>query len=63
MLSCPVPWSSVFESANGCAVYIKIILIMFGVSFGLLSDNNAAAPATIGVDIDVPLDALRLGAA
>src|ERR1051326_4853634 len=54
-LSSPAPWSSVLKPANGCAVYIRSILIMFGVRLEFASNKSAAAPETIGVDIDVPL--------
>ena len=36
-------------------MYIKSILTMFGVKLEFASNKRAAAPATIGVDIDVPL--------
>ncbi len=36
-------------------MYIKSILTMFGVKLEFASNKRAAAPATIGADIDVPL--------
>src|ERR1044071_408986 len=55
ILSWPAPCSNMLELGNCCAVYIRIILTMFGVSFGLACNIKAAAPATTGVAIDVPL--------
>src|SRR5258706_11463358 len=55
ILISPMPCSNVLKPANGCAVYIRIALTRFGVSLGFAWSNNAAAPATTGVDIDVPL--------
>src|SRR5262252_8485452 len=51
----PAPCSSMLKPANGCAVYIKSALTMLGVSFEFACKSKAAAPATIGVAIDVPL--------
>ncbi len=36
-------------------MYIRSILTMFGVRLELASSKRAAAPETIGADIDVPL--------
>src|ERR1043166_126748 len=55
----PAPCSSILKPASGCAVYIKIILIMFGVRLGLASSSTAAAPATIGLETEVPLRRIR----
>src|SRR5258707_5304949 len=55
MLSSPVPCSSMLAPASGCAVYIRIALTMFGVRFGLACSSRAAAPATAGEAIEVPL--------
>src|SRR6266404_2975701 len=60
MLISPVPCSSMFEPLSFCAVYIRIILIMFGVSFELTWSKRAAAPATIGVAIEVPFRIISL---
>ena len=57
--SSPVPCSSMLKPASGSAVYIKIILIIFGVSFGFACSIRAAAPETIGVAIEVPLRYIR----
>src|SRR2546423_14447588 len=51
----PAPCSNMLKPASGCAVYIKIILTMFGVSFGLSWSKRAAAPAAQGAGIEVPL--------
>src|SRR5713101_1787363 len=54
-LSSPVPCSSMLYPAIGPAVYINAILTMLGVRLGLICSINAAAPATTGVAIEVPL--------
>src|SRR5258706_15064024 len=51
----PVPCSSMLKPLIGPAVYIRIILIMLGVSLGLAWSKRAAVPATTGVAIEVPL--------
>ena len=58
-LTCPVPCSSSLKPAIGPAVYIKAILTIFGVSFGLICSISAATPDTIGVAIEVPLRYIR----
>src|SRR5437763_5847019 len=55
MLISPAPCSNILKPARGCAVYIRIILTMFGVRFGLACSSRAAAPVATGADIDVPL--------
>src|SRR5215213_8885218 len=51
----PAPCSIWLEPASCCEVYIKIIFTMFGVKLGLTWRSRAAAPATTGVAIEVPL--------
>ena len=58
MLTSPAPCSNMLAPASGCAVYIRIALTMFGVRPGFACSNRAAAPATIGVAIDVPLSSI-----
>src|SRR5882762_4288090 len=53
--SSPAPCSSMLNFASGWAVYIKIILIRFGVRVGLASNSTATAPATMGDETEVPL--------
>src|SRR6266550_8198314 len=60
MFNSPAPCSSILEPASGCAVYIRIILIMFGVSFGFASNRTAIAPATMGAETEVPLRRMLL---
>src|SRR5689334_5331927 len=54
-LSWPAPCSKVLKPASGWAVYISSTFTMFGVRLEFVSNSSAAAPATIGADIDVPL--------
>src|SRR5918911_5028362 len=51
----PAPCSKLLKPASGCAVYMRIALIRLGVNFGLACKSKAAAPATTGVAIEVPL--------
>src|SRR5947209_2599919 len=51
----PAPCSSMLKPESCCAEYIRIILIVFGVRFGLACNIKATVPATTGVAIDVPL--------
>src|ERR1043166_3253233 len=51
----PAPWSDLLYPFKGWAVYIKIILMTFGVRLEFASSSRAAVPATTGVDIEVPL--------
>src|SRR6185436_14827708 len=55
MFSSPAPCSNMLKFANGWAVYMRIVLIMLGVSFGFASRRTATAPATIGLETEVPL--------
>src|SRR6266403_4189529 len=55
ILSSPAPCSNVLKPRSGWAVYIKKALTIFGVRVGLACNSKAAAPATIGVAMDVPL--------
>src|ERR1051326_7599642 len=59
-LTWPAPCSNMLKPASGCAVYIRIVLTMFGVRLGLTCSSKAAAPATTGADIDVPLRYISL---
>src|SRR5215213_8985598 len=51
----PAPWSQLLYPARGCAVYSRRALTRLGFRPGLLCMSKAAAPATAGVAIDVPL--------
>src|SRR4030095_8755454 len=51
----PAPCSKLLTPASGCAVYSRSALTRFGLRFGFRWINRAAAPATVGLDIDVPL--------
>src|SRR5215831_9655534 len=51
----PAPCSSMLKLASGWAVYIRMAFTMLGVRFGFAWSIKAAAPATTGVDIEVPL--------
>src|SRR5689334_17037037 len=55
MLSSPAPCCSMLAPAIGCALYCSIALISGGVRPGLACSISAAAPATAGAAIDVPL--------
>src|SRR3989442_9889299 len=59
-LSSPAPCSNVLKPLSGWAVYINIAFTMFGVSVGLACKSNAAAPATTGEAIEVPLRYISL---
>src|SRR5215210_3219867 len=54
-LSRPAPCSRLLKSFRGLAVYSRIALTMFGVRPGLRCKRRAAAPATAGAAIEVPL--------
>src|SRR5687767_7318531 len=58
----PAPCLYISAPAIGFAVYCRSILIMFGVRFGFASRRSAAAPETIGTDMDVPLIRIILSA-
>src|SRR5262245_818792 len=47
--SWPAPCWSMLRPAIGCAVYIRIALTRFGVSFGFVWSMRATAPDTTGV--------------
>src|ERR1041384_1918978 len=55
MLSNPAPCSKALKPLSGWAVYWRMTLIIFGVSFGLACRSSAAAPATMGDDTEDPL--------
>ena len=55
IFNAPAPCSKVLAPETGRAEYCMIILIIPGVRFGLTCSKSAAAPATTGADIDVPL--------
>src|SRR5678816_3247267 len=59
-LSSPAPCSSELKFASCWAVYIIRAFIKLGVSVGLASNINAAAPDTIGAAIEVPLSLIIL---
>ena len=54
-LSRPAPCCSRLALGSGCAVYCRIAFTSGGVRPGLACSINAAAPATVGAAIDVPL--------
>src|SRR5262245_544700 len=54
-LSRPAPCCSRLAFGSGCAVYCSMALTSGGVSPGLACSISAAAPATAGAAIDVPL--------
>src|SRR6185503_19354785 len=54
-LSRPAPCSRLLKFLIGWALYIRIALTKPGVRLGLASNIIAAAPATTGVAIEVPL--------
>jgi hypothetical protein len=56
----PAPCTSMLVLLFNCAVYCRIALTAFGVSFGLASSINATVPDTTGADMLVPLR-LRYG--
>ncbi len=53
--SIPAPWTSRLVLLRTCAVYCRIALTAFGVSFGFASSINATVPATTGAAMLVPL--------
>ena len=54
----PAPCCSRLAPASGCAVYCRIALMSGGVRPGFACSINAAAPATAGAAIDVPLSCI-----
>src|SRR5215203_315995 len=60
MFSWPAPCSNMFWLGSCWAVYINNVLIKLGVRDGLASNKRAAAPATSGAAIDVPLSIICL---
>src|SRR6185503_3337866 len=54
-LSNPAPCCSRLALGSGCALYWRIAFTSGGVSPGLACSISAAAPATVGAAIDVPL--------
>src|SRR4051812_45261698 len=54
-LSCPVPCSRLLNPTSGWAVYIRIILTIFGVSLEFACSIIAIAPVTTGVETELPL--------
>ena len=59
-LSSPVPCCNRLALANGVAVYCRIALTSGGVSPGLACSSTAAAPATAGAAMEVPLSVISV---
>ena len=51
----PAPWWARLAPGSGCAVYCRMALTSGGVRPRLACSSNAAAPATAGAAIEVPL--------
>ena len=54
----PAPCCSRLAPRRGCAVACRMLLMSGGVSPGLACSSSAAAPATAGAAIDVPLSSI-----